>query len=57
MKKTSYAKTYNEHYEKRALDRPHQIWKKRTKTGRPGAKVAASKGEVGAIPVHVADKL
>jgi hypothetical protein len=53
MKRLSYRKTTNAHYEDRKDDRGHQVWKKATKTGKPSRTLAASKGEVGAIPVKV----
>ena len=53
MKRESYRKTTNEHYERRAEDRPRQVWKKRKKDGSASVKFADPKGEKGAVPVHV----
>jgi hypothetical protein len=41
------------HYETRKANRPVQIWKKalKSKPGVPSTRIAAAKGEVGAIPV------
>jgi hypothetical protein len=55
MKRESYRKTTNAHYENRKADRPKQVWRKPSKKnpGVPTTKSAATKGEIGAIPVYV----
>lgn len=55
MKRESYRKTTNEHYENRKTNRAPQEWRKASKRNPsvPTTKVADSKGEIGAIPVKM----
>jgi hypothetical protein len=53
MKRASYRKTSNAHYDARAESRPRQVWKKRKKDGTASVRFADAKNEAGAIPVHV----
>ncbi len=42
----------HDHWMARKDNRPTQMWKKRTKTGKVSRHNAAPKGEIGAIPVR-----